>query len=390
MESVNVVDLRAPSHRSRRDSSRKPRHSHSSGSQHLPIPPPSEHSHRGRSSSVGSERRYTAHNSSSGSLGPVPPSILRATVPSTLNVPLARESSTRSSNYTKRVPVPSIPGTVINVPAGQAHTVSMQRHASTSGYPSRPPVSGQAYADRGRQPRQRTSSSTSHYTTTSVRSSRPHTPNDVNYNVPPPSNVRVRKRADTEQVMFVPSGQPLIIVDERRNRNTPLPTVIRDGKVIYGGDGRTAAELQGGHAVHTVVRSDPATSVYGGDRGRRDRSQSQSRFMEVDSYGRPLDRSGVQDDGLFFDTPKRRNTWGHSNKRPPPFAHHDKRCRSPWHGLRNWWFGILTCSPERRMEGRAQYEEAMREREFERNRREKQFEHNVAAWRGGRRDVNLW
>ena len=48
-------------------------------------------------------------------------------------------------------------------------------------------------------------------------------------------------------------------LDERRNKNTPLPTVIRDGKVIMGGDGRTRAQLMDN--AHTIVRSDPATSA---------------------------------------------------------------------------------------------------------------------------------
>lgn len=102
--------------------------------------------------------------------------------------------------------------------------------------------------------------------------------------------------------MYIPSGQPLIIIgtfilplfavsrvslvqirvrrqlssnkllllllrflhpDERRNRNTPLPTVIRDGKVVLGGDGRTRLENLRDQP-RTIVRSDPGTSVHHG------------------------------------------------------------------------------------------------------------------------------
>lgn len=45
---------------------------------------------------------------------------------------------------------------------------------------------------------------------------------------------------------------------------------------------------------------------------------------------------------------------------------------------------------ERRRQGNADYEDAHRERDLEKRKREKEFAHNVAAWRGGRRDVYLW
>lgn len=45
---------------------------------------------------------------------------------------------------------------------------------------------------------------------------------------------------------------------------------------------------------------------------------------------------------------------------------------------------------ERKKQGNIEYEEAHREREYEKRRREEEFARNVAAWRKGRRDVNLW
>lgn len=188
-DSVQVVDLRDAA-RSRRSSLRKRRPSDASRPQEP---------QRGRSTSVGSERRYTMNANDAAH---VPPSILRSTQPHSPPMP----TTSRHSNHSHRVPVPSAPGTVLNVPSAHQNNITVQRQSS--GHSSRPPVS-QSYPDRGRQ--RRSSSASRRTTASAASSSRPTTP--AEYNRPPSSsNVRVRNRTPTEQVMYIPSGQPIIII----------------------------------------------------------------------------------------------------------------------------------------------------------------------------------
>lgn len=73
----------------------------------------------------------------------------------------------------------------------------------------------------------------------------------------------------------------------------------------------------------------------------RSSTQRQSRFTELDPHGRPQsqhrhNRSDSQvRPTVVADAPRRRDTWGHKNRREPPFGHHDSRCHSPWHGYVN-------------------------------------------------------
>lgn len=64
------------------------------------------------------------------------------------------------------------------------------------------------------------------------------------------------------------------------------------------------------------------------------RNVPQSRFTEVDA-SHPRSRRQSLDAGhenVAGAPLERSRTWGHTEKREPPFGHHDFRCRPPWHG----------------------------------------------------------
>lgn len=181
-----MVDLRAATtagSRSRRSSLKK---SHSEIAQ--PQPP------RGRSMSSASEGRYAnavpSRPQSTSRTTPLPP-------PPPLSASAPASAAPRSP-YTQRVPLPTSSGTVIvNAPPSQVH---VQRGASTRGGAAGAFVS---QADRGKP---RRSSSASRHTPATT----PTTPTSL---LPvPSSNIKLRNRTAKEQVMYIPSGQPLVIV----------------------------------------------------------------------------------------------------------------------------------------------------------------------------------
>jgi len=137
-----------------------------------------------------------------------------------------------------------------------------------------------------------------------------------------------------EQIIYVATGHPLIIVDERRNPNTPLPTVIRDGKVVLG-DARSIENVKSSNRA--VVRSEHITSIYQDGAG----TVVQAPNPQIQSVTHQQDASHT-DSKL-----KRGGTWGHSRPKDPPFLHPPRRARSNSHGMKNIWLGWLTGAQER-------------------------------------------
>jgi hypothetical protein len=186
-DSVQVVDLRASpttGSRSRRNSLKKPQ-------SELPQPQPS----RGRSMSSAQEVRYAnavpsrAQSVPRTTPQPPPPSLL-ASAPASAPAP--------RSPYTQRVPLPPASGTVIV--RGPPNQVRVQRGASIRGGAG----AFVSQADRGKP---RRSSSASRHTTATT------TPATRTTSLPVSSpNIKLRNKTPKEQVMYIPSGQPLVIV----------------------------------------------------------------------------------------------------------------------------------------------------------------------------------
>jgi len=180
-----------------------------------------------------------------------------------------------------------------------------------------------------------------------------------------------------EQVLHVARGHPLIIVDERRDPNTPLPIIIRNGKVVSG-DARHMVDLQSHNIIQTIVRSEDGGSVYRNDstvaRTPKPRTQSVSDPKSVSHGDPPLKRSG---------------TWGHSQPKEPPFLHPPHRTRSNLHGLRDIWLGWLSGARDRMERGRVERENAKRERAIERENRKRDFKNNMRMFKSGRKNAPL-
>lgn len=164
-----------------------------------------------------------------------------------------RGRSTTTSRTPQYQPVPP-PTTIINTSAPTAFREASRQPARSSSVSRR---------DTSRDT-SRTRPPTTNRTTSNSRHASPHQPattTTVTHNVATTSTSRPQPQQQRganpkkEQVLYIPSDQPIIILDERRNKNTPLPTIIRDGKVIMaGGAGNGGTQIKSYNA--TVVRSD--------------------------------------------------------------------------------------------------------------------------------------
>jgi len=190
-DGVQVVDLRAQGAASRSRSRRSSLRNRQSD-------PPQPQPTRGRTMSSASEvRRSNAvpiqpqPTSRTAPLRPPPPAAAAAAAPAAAPVP--------RPTYIRRVPVTSAPPTV--TVTGPPNQVRVHRRSSTS----RGGATG-AFVSKPDRGRPRRSSSASRRTPATTPTT-PTTPFPVSS-----SNVKLRNKTPKEQVMYVPSGQPLVIV----------------------------------------------------------------------------------------------------------------------------------------------------------------------------------
>ncbi len=149
--------------------------------------------------------------------------------------------------------------------------------------------------------------------------------------------IRGQRVVPGEQVVFVAGGRPIIIVDERKSKNAPLPTVIRDGKVVMGdvpvtlrgSDGRThdyypARPYTRSRTASNVSHTTPTTPV-------TPNSNVYVASNAPTSRSRRRSSTGHRDPPLLDSPVRRRQTWGR-HPRKMPWGHYERRCRPHYHG----------------------------------------------------------
>lgn len=178
-----------------------------------------------------------------------------------------------------------------------------------------------------------------------------------------------------DRVVYIPSGQPIIIIDERRNKSAGDPVFIRNGVVVQGDPNYTRYTHP--DAERTILRST------GGSSSPRELDQGHRHHSNRESPTRqPLvvhsDKPTLHD---------RIHTWGHKHPVAPPFLHFPHRCHSNYHGLKDQWLGLLTRGKERRERGRRERAYAKQERMEERERRKAIMRDEGRAIRRGDKNV---